>query len=148
MSYSGKLDLKLKAQDLRSKGISVKDIEKKLGISRSSASIWVRDISLTKEQINKLYRNKKTGGLKGSYIAARNKIRKREEITQILKNEGEKEIGKLSRRDLFLIGVAMYFAEGDKGGKNVSFSNADPRAIKFMTDWLINICKIPMLLLS
>ena len=56
MSYSGKLDLKLKAQDLRSKGLSVKDIEKKLGISRSSASIWVRDISLTKEQINKLYR--------------------------------------------------------------------------------------------
>jgi len=143
MSYSGKLELKLKARGLRKSGLSVKEIQKRLRVSRSSVSLWVRDIKLTKKQLEKLYLNKRTGGLKGSIIAAMNKIKTREELTKKLMEEGEKEIGRLSKRDKFIAGVAMYFAEGDKGGKNVSFSNLDPRAIKFMVNWLVSICKVP-----
>lgn len=143
MGYAGKLDLKLKAQSLRKSGVSIKEIQKRLGVSRSSVSLWVRDIKLTKEQLKKLYLNKRTGGLKGSIIAAMNKIKAREELTQRLLKEGIKEIGSLSKRDKFITGVAMYFAEGDKGDKNVSFSNSDPRAIKFMVDWLRNFCEVP-----
>lgn len=141
MGYAGKLDLKFKARDLRKNGLSIKEIEKKLGVSRSSVSIWVRDVSLTTEQIDKLYRNKRTGALKGSYVASLNKIKKSEELTKRLKEEGEREVGKISKREFFLTGVAMYFAEGDKSGKNVAFSNSDPRAIKFMTDWFLSVCK-------
>lgn len=143
MGYAGKLDLRFKARDLREKGLSIQEIEKELRVSRSSVSIWVRDVPLTKEQIDKLYRNKRTGALKGSYIASLNKIRKSQELTKKLKEEGEKEVGDLSKREFFLIGVAMYFAEGDKSGKNVAFSNSDPRAIKFMADWFLKVCKIP-----
>ena len=143
MGYAGKLELKSKAICLREKGFSIKEIERKLKVSRSSASIWVRDVKLTPEQIDRLYRNKKTGSLRGSYIAAINKIRKSEELTRKFREEGEKEVGRLSKREFFLIGVAMYFAEGNKSGKNIAFSNSDPRAIKFMTDWFLNVCKIP-----
>jgi len=79
MSYAGKLDLKLKAQKLRKRGLSVKEIEKKLKVSRSSVSLWIREVKLTKKQLKKLYLNKKTGQLKGSIIAAMNKIKIREE---------------------------------------------------------------------
>ena len=143
MSYVGKLDLKLKARELRKKGLSIKEIQKRLRVSRSSVSLWVRDVKLTKKQLKKLYLNKSTGGLKGSIIAAMNKIKAREELTQRLLEEGIKEIESLSKRDKFIIGVAMYFAEGEKGDKNVSFSNSDPRAIKFMVDWLRYFCNVP-----
>ncbi|MDP2664199.1 MAG: hypothetical protein Q8P08_02060, partial [bacterium] len=81
MSYAGKIELKLNAQSLRGKGLSVTDIQKRLKVSRSSVSLWVRDVKLTKKQIDRLYRNKKTGGLKGSFIAARNKIKFRQQLT-------------------------------------------------------------------
>jgi predicted transcriptional regulator len=143
MSYAGKLELKLQARDLRKKGLSVKEIQKRLKVSKSSVSLWVRDIRLTKKQLRKLYSNQRTGALKGSIIAALHKIRAREELTRKLIREGIKEIGNLSKQDKFIAGVAMYFAEGSKGDKNVAFSNSDPRAIRFMMGWLRKFCKVP-----
>lgn len=143
MGYAGKLDLKLKARSLRKNGLSIGEIQKRLRVSRSSASIWVRDIRLTRKQLEKLYLNKKTGALRGSIIAAMNKIRKREKLTKKLIQEGKKEVGRLSKRDKFITGVVMYFAEGSKGDDSVSFSNSDPRAIKFMVNWFRVICKVP-----
>ena len=88
MSSIGKLDLKIKARRLRKKGLAIKEIQKRLEVSRSSVSLWVRDIRLTDEQVKKLYLNKKTGALKGSIVAAMNKIKAREEITKKLLLEG------------------------------------------------------------
>ena len=143
MGYSGKLELKLKARNLRKRGLSIKKIQRKLKVSRSSVSLWVRDVKLTKKQLEKLYLNKKTGNLKGSIIAAMNKIKKREEITQRLMREGTKEIGKLSKRDKFIAGIAMYFAEGSKTDGSINFSNSDPLAIKFMVNWFREVCDVP-----
>ena len=112
-------------------------------VSRSSVSLWVRDVKLSKKQLNNLYLNKKTGQLRGSIVAAMNKIKKREDLTRRLLKEGMREVGKLSKRDQFISGIAMYFAEGEKGDKNVSFSNADSRAIQFMSDWFRDICRVP-----
>lgn len=42
-----KYDLRLKARELRRKGVSVKQIAQELKIAKSSASVWVRDIILT-----------------------------------------------------------------------------------------------------
>ncbi len=143
MGYGGKLKLKLKAIELREKGLSIKEIQRRLEVSRSSVSLWVRDIKLTKKQLERLYLNKKTGQLKGSYIAATNKIKARESITKRLIQEGEKEAGELSQRDRFISGIALYFAEGEKSSEHISFSNSDPRAIKFMVDWFREFCNIP-----
>ncbi len=142
MGYVGKLDLKLKARELRKKGLSVKEIQRRLSVSRSSVSLWVRDVRLTQKQLERLYLNKKKSALRGCIIAAMNKKRKREEITKRLKNEGKKEIGNLSKRDRFIAGVALYFAEGDKGDKSIGFSNSDPQAIEFMVNWFREFCKI------
>lgn len=143
MSYSGKLELKLEAQKLRTSGLSIKEIEKRLKVSRSSVSLWVRSVVLTKKQIDKLYTNKKTGSLKGSYIASRNKIERTKKLIEESTKAGKKEVGQLYSRDKFIAGIAMYFAEGAKSSTNVAFSNSDPRSIKFMADWFRNICHVP-----
>lgn len=57
-------------------------------------------------------------------------------------HQGQKEVGKLSKRDRFLIGVALYSAEGTKTDKQVVFSNSDPKLIKFMSDWFREFCNI------
>jgi len=143
MSYSGKLELKSKARELRSAGLSIKGIEKKLNVSRSSVSLWVRDVVLSKKQIEKLYASKNTGRLKGSYIASKNKIERTKELVEEANANGKKEMGRLSSRDKFIAGVAMYFAEGTKSTSNVSFSNSDPRSISFMADWFRKVCRVP-----
>lgn len=142
MSYSGKLELKSHARDLRSSGLSIKEIQRRLRVSRSSVSLWTRDIKLSNKQLKNLYLNKKTGALKGSIVAALNKKKAREALTKELMAAGEKEVGHLSKRDKFIAGIALYFAEGSKADKNVSFSNSDPRAIKFMMDWFIEECSV------
>ena len=141
MSYAGKPKLKLKAQELRRQGLSVKEIEKRLKVSRSSVSLWIRDIKLTNAQLEKLYLNKKTGQLRGCIIAANNKKEARLRQIKELKECGIKEIGKMRKRDRFIAGVSMYFAEGSKTDSSVQFSNSDPRAIKFMADWMREFCK-------
>lgn len=142
MSYPGKLELKLKAQTLRKRGLSIKEIQRQLKVSRSSVSLWVREIKLTQKQIKKLYFNKKKGKLKGSYIAAMNKIKTREELIKKLIREGRKEIGRLSKRDRFIAGIAMYYGEGGKTDGDVSFANSDPRLIRFMIGWFREFCDI------
>jgi len=143
MSYAGKLEEKHKAIALRKKGYSYSEILKQISISKDTISRWCRDVKLTKSQKLRLYKKKYSGGLKGCIIGAKKKQREREKLTLELREKGKKEIGKLSKRDKFIAGIAMYFAEGDKQDGDVAFSNSDPRAIKFMVDWLRNVCKIP-----
>lgn len=138
----GKLDLKLKAKDLRKKGFSIKEIRKKLNVSLSSVSVWVRDVRLNKKQLKKLYLNRKTGNLKGSIIAAQNKIKEREEITKMLNEQGRKDIGRLSKRERFIAGIAIYAGEGGKTDRDISFVNSDPKMIKFMINWFKDFCDI------
>jgi transcriptional regulator with XRE-family HTH domain len=142
MGYMGKIALQEKARDLRKRGFSIKAIEKELGISRSSASLWTRDVELTSDQLKSLYADKRTGAWRGCVIAAR----KKKEATEIAVREagyrGNREVGKLSKRDRLMAGIALYLGEGDKSGRNVAFCNADPRAIRFMMRWFREVCAV------
>jgi len=143
MGYAGKLELKLKAKSLRKKGLSIKEIQKELKVSKSSVSLWVRDIQLSRKQLERLYLNKKTGALRGSIIGAKKKQRKREELTRRLITEGKEEVGDISSRDRFIAGIAMYFADGSKSDGHVSFCNTNPDAIRFMANWIREFCSPP-----
>lgn len=143
MGYYGKIKLRFEAQKLRGKGWSIRKIEEKLHVSRSSVSLWVRDIKLPSTFIKKLYQNQRTGGLRGSFIAAQNKVKKREKLIFTIVNKAREEVGALTKRDMFIAGMSLYLAEGDKADRRVAFSNADPRTINFMMKWLRIICFVP-----
>ncbi len=55
--------LKLKARELRNKGVSVKSIAKHLHISKSTASVWVRDIILSVDQLEALRKSSLDGAV-------------------------------------------------------------------------------------
>ncbi len=137
--YMAKFKEKIKAQELRRNGESIKEIAKKLKVSKSTVSIWCRDIQLTKRQIAKLDERKIKGSykgrLKGARVQREKYLKKVEELNKI----GAKQINKLSKRDLLIAGVALYWGEGDKKDNMVRLGNSDPQMVKFMINWFEEI---------
>ena len=70
--------LRLKARGMRKAGKSVRDIARQLNVSKSSISLWVRDIILTVEQLeklqNRLIKGRELGRLKGSLSQKRRRM--------------------------------------------------------------------------
>jgi len=137
-----KLEEKLLSRKLRKDGYSLNEIRLKTGFTKSSISLWVRDIELTADQKQRL----SLKGLKKEDIERRRQNRLAKEKTRkiLIIKTAEKDIVRLSKKDLFIIGTTLYWAEGRKGIKGVvSFSNSDPRAIKLMMRFFREICKVP-----
>lgn len=127
---------KAQARKRRREGNSIKDIAQALNVSRSSVSVWCRDITLTKAQIEHLKQKEAKGRLKGRLKGAETNKRKKQQRIEYWKNNGLKEFEFLTKRDIALVGAALYWAEGSKTRPRLSFSNSDPRMIKFIQLWL------------
>lgn len=134
---------KQKAIELRKKGFSYCEILKQVPVAKSTLSLWLRSVGLSKRQEQRLT-EKRLAAMKRGWEACR---RKRILTSNIIKETAEKEIGCINDRELWLIGIALYWAEGNKEkdnniGQGVIFSNSDPAMIKIFLKWLRDIIKI------
>jgi DNA-binding transcriptional MerR regulator len=137
---------KFLAQQFRRQGFSIGEIAKELGMQKSgSISKWCRDVVLTLDQTARLIRRQESGSCKGRIIAAEKLREQRLREVELLRDEGLKEIGELSRRDLFIGGAVAYWSEGETygGSDNLNFINSDLKMILFMLRWFREICKVP-----
>ena len=132
---------KSEAIALRKKGFSIKDIARQLNVSKGSVSIWVRETHLTIEQANTLAMKPFTAEAVEKRRATRlaNEAAKRTAVILGAKNE----IQEISDRELWLMGVMLYWAEGGKTQRLVRFSNGDPRMIEIMMRFFRIICAVP-----
>lgn len=133
---------KNQALQLRQKGGSIKDIAKKLKIAKSTISLWCRDIKLSPEQTRRLHEKMIKGGYKGRMKGAQMQYENRLKREKESKEKGIKMVGNLSLRDLFIVGTALYWGEGDKKRRAFKITNSDPNLIKFILIWLKRIWKI------
>ncbi len=138
----GKLDEKIRAQELRRTGLSYRQIILQIHVSKDTVSRWCKDIKLTKIQEKKLLENKMYGQRKGSIVAANNKRNARILKTKQIFKDAKLQLGKTGKRDRFITGIALYAGEGNKKG-NGGFTNSDPILIKFMTRWFQEFCGVP-----
>ncbi|MGW0089560.1 hypothetical protein ACWDWS_11185 [Streptomyces sp. NPDC003328] len=128
-------DLRERARELRLQGWTYDRIEMELGCSRSSVSLWVRDLPRPE---------RKRSREEASAISNRGwaeKLRIRDEERRRAKKAAEQAIGVLSPRELFLVGVGLYWAEGGKDKpydrrETVTFVNSDPGMIEVFLAWL------------
>lgn len=61
-----------------------------------------------------------------------------------LQKVGMKDVGRLSQRDIFMLGLALYWGEGYKGlSQELGFTNSDPTMILFFIQWISQIYGIP-----
>jgi len=124
---------KQKALELRDKGFSYSQIKEKIGVSKSTLSGWLHDKPLSEKRIRELR----------DFSAQRiekysNTMRlKRELRLDTVYKKVSKDIGKLSKRDLFLAGLFLYWGEGTKMKKgSVELTNTNPAMLKLFISWL------------
>lgn len=133
---NAKDDLRDRARELRLKGLTYDQIQVELGCSKSSISLWVRDLP-------KPERRQRTTE-EASAIARRGWDRAleiRDEERRQTKQDAAAEIGDLSERDLFIAGVSLYWSEGAKDKsydrrERAVFVNSDPGMVSVYLAWL------------
>lgn len=139
-----KLEEKETAINLRRQGFSYSEILKRIPVAKSSLSLWLKSVGLSKTQKQRLTEKKLASARRGALKKKEDRILR----TKIIKEAAEKEVGKLTEREKWLIGTALYWAEGSKEkewrpGSRAQFINSDPFMIRFFLGWLLNICGIP-----
>lgn len=132
-----------KAIILRKGGKSIKDIAKKIKVSKSTVSLWCRDIELTPVQVKKLHEKMVKGSYRGRMKGARGQYEKRLERIRTSEVDGIKKIGKMSERDLLIAMGALYWGEGSKKKRELRLNNTDPEMIKFVIKIFRKIWKVP-----
>ena len=125
---------------LRKQEISYSEIKKVIGVSKSTLSYWLRDYPLSREKINELRGNNEKRIEK--YRETRRKTKEKRLYKYYI--EQENNIFPLSKRDIFIAGLFLYWGEGSKAmSKEVFVSNTDPSVIKFFIKWMAIAFKIP-----
>ncbi|MFE2486666.1 hypothetical protein [Streptomyces mirabilis] len=132
---NAKDDLRDKARELRLLGWTYDRIQVELGCSKSSISLWVRDLPKPEPR----YTPEEQRALMNEGLAHLRAAQDRER--EATKQAAAAEIGRLSDRELFIAGVALYWAEGSKSKpyarrERVIFVNSDPGVIQTYLAWL------------
>ena len=137
-----KFEKRKQAEILRRKGFSLKEISSKLRISKSTTSIWCREIKLTNQQrLNleeRMIKSGHEGRIKGSMVNHERKVR----VVEKFNVKGEKFIKNISVREKILVITSLYWSEGSKNDSRFSLSNSDPCMIKLVADILVKEMKI------
>jgi hypothetical protein len=125
MGYRGKVKEQEQARALRAQNRTLADIAQILGVSKSSVSLWVRDVPFTPTL-------RLRGPHRRPHPAHEAKLRQIEELNRVRLER----IGTLSDEEFLVAGLALYAGEGAKRDGTVQFANTDPAMIRFFCAWL------------
>lgn len=122
------------ARLLRSEGIALKVIAKRLHVSPGSAYLWCKDIQLSEEQHSRL--NGQPVQMARLRQATKAKSEKARALASNSFKRGIDKIGVLADRDLLLLGVGLYWGEGCKRQVGtISLANMDPAVHAVFLRW-------------
>ena len=124
-----------KAISQRKKGMSYSQIKKRIKVSSSTLSYWLKDYPLSEERIKKLQHGKQR------IEKFRETMRKKklERLEKTYKKERDK-IFPINKRDLYIAGLFLYWGEGTKSGESrLTLANSDPSLIKFFLHWATRV---------
>ncbi|GGY60902.1 hypothetical protein GCM10010363_48040 [Streptomyces omiyaensis] len=122
-------DLRDRARELRLRGMTRDRIQVEPDCSKSSISLWVRDLPKA---------DRRTPAERGREAARERWVHdhpSREAARTAMVQEAEKAVGEPTARELFLAGVALHRADGSKSkpyrrDETVAFVNSDPDVIR------------------
>lgn len=138
------ISTKEKAIKLRKEGKTYSEILKEIPIAKSTLSLWLRDVGLSKRQHQVLTRKKLIASKRGGIAKKLQRLNR----IKLIKERAFNDIKHISNRELWLIGIVLYWAEGSKEkeyhpGSRLNFSNSDSNMIKLYLKWLKEVCKVP-----
>ncbi|MGY0017960.1 hypothetical protein ACVHNB_03120 [Streptomyces sp. YJ-C3] len=128
-------DVRERARELRRQGLTYNEIKAELGCSKSSVSLWVRDLPKPQPRCTPEEQRARMNAGLAELRSAQDQERR------AARQAAADAVGRLSERDLFLTGVALYWAEGTKSkpyrrSEALQFINSDPDVIRLFMRWL------------
>lgn len=127
---------------LREKGKSYNYISDRLNIPKSTVRYWSKHIKLTDKQREKLNKNSRNPYYGKRKLNIENQIKNKQIKIKDLWSEGYNQVENLTPRELFLVGISLYWAEGFKKDTQLGFANSDFRMINLFIKWLKVCCDI------
>lgn len=127
---------KQKAIALRKMGYSYNEILQQVPVAKSSLSLWLKGLPLTKDEKTTLKHRTDANISKGRIRAASAQRSNRLVKEQVLLQEAKKEFDHFSHDPLFHTGIALYWAEGAKRSNMFLFMNSDVEMLRAMILWL------------
>jgi hypothetical protein len=130
---NAKDDLRERARELRTQGLSYNEIVAQLGVSKSSVSLRVRDLPCP-ERFRYVHNERRVEGLRKYNEARSARLAAESEAAAA-------ELGELTDRELLIAGAIAYWCEGTKSkpyrhADRVVFMNSDPGLVRFFLRFL------------
>lgn len=134
-----------KAIELRiSQKLGYGAIAKQVRVSKSTLSRWLEDFPLSEERVLELRREAwgrgeaKRERFRQTMRAKRNKREHEIYLRQ------KKKFARISNQSMFVAGLMLYVAEGDKKSRaDIAFTNTDPALVLFFVRWAIRFLGFP-----
>lgn len=109
-------------------------INANLGISKSTLSTWFKNMPFSPNKA--VLKRIQFGPIKSAEISHNKKVREIEKMKKV----GIEEIGVLSKRDIWLLGLGLYLGEGSKSHEIIRIINSNPEIINLAIKWFKKIC--------
>jgi transcriptional regulator with XRE-family HTH domain len=141
---NAKDDLRTKARHLRLQGLDYEEIVARLGVSKSSVSLWVRDLPRPPRVSPDECARRTSERMRRYWTAERRVLAERRAAASAA---AAADIGSLTDREILIAGAVAYWCEGAKNkphrrADRVTFANNDPELISFFLLFL-DVAGIP-----
>jgi hypothetical protein len=130
--------VRAQARQLRGQGLDYEEIAAHLGVSKSSVSLWVRDLPTPARLSYEECRKRSVDGTRRYWMAERPV---REAARAAVRDAAAAEIGPLTDREVLIAGAIAYWCEGAKSkpyrrAEMVNFINSDASIIRLFLAFL------------
>ena len=130
--------VRAEARELRGQGLDYEEIAARLGVSKSSVSLWVRDLPIPARLSYEECRKRSVDGTRRYWEAERPV---REAARAAVREAAAAEIGPLTKREIIIAGAIAYWCEGAKSkpyrrATMVNFINSDASVIRLFLAFL------------
>jgi hypothetical protein len=112
--------------------MSVREVAVAVGVSRSTASLWLRDVPLTDDQKRALHA--RNPAYQTEQRGSRANAEKARERRRAYQAEGRLRARECDR--LYVAGCMLYWAEGANSRNVVRFTNSEPAMVRFFAEFL------------
>ncbi len=119
---------------MRKRGLSYSEIRHAIHVPKSTIASWLREVKLSPEQLERLQKKRD----KVARANAQKKVSQTSKAIEQIHAESARAIGKISKRELWLIGIILYGKDShrtnDKNG--VQYTSGNPLLINLFLKWL------------
>ena len=131
-------EVRSRARELRGRGYTYTEIAAELSVSRSSVSLWTRDMPRVGRISHEETRQRNAAGVSEYWRA---EGLRREARRDAVSQAAATEIGSVTHREMLIAGAIAYWCEGAKNKPyrrldSVKFINSDPGLIKLFLRFL------------